>query len=84
MKGGGIDVIKLVSKPMEVNLYMLVHAIVTDNLDEIAENCHYVIEDLSGTQCVVYARNDERFYWKMCSGALDCYMQSNFSSFFNR
>lgn len=76
--------IKLISKPLEVNLYLLVYAIVTDNLDEIADNCHYVIENRDGIRYEVYARNDERFYLKMCSGILDRHIQSNFSNFFNR
>lgn len=75
--------IKLISKPLEVNLYLLVYAIVTDNLDEIAENCHYVVENRDGIRYEVYARSDDVFYGRLCSGDLNCHLRSNFSNFFN-
>jgi hypothetical protein len=68
--------IKLISKPLKPYTGTLICAAYMNDLSELSEESHYVIEDENGKREQMYARNDEACHTKLVKKWMARYSQS--------
>ena len=69
--------IKLVSKPVAPHICSLICASYMNDLCELSQVSHYVIEDENGKREQLFARNDEECHKKIVKKWMAQYSQSN-------
>lgn len=74
--------IRLISKPPPPSLCRLLVAVCNDELERLAKESHYVIEDEAGERVSLYARNDADCHQKIVKKWMAGYDHSRNSNFF--
>ena len=74
--------IRLISRPAVPKLCSLLCATYSDEIKQLAQQSHYIIEDEDGKQQQLFAHNDEACYRKIVKKWMHQYEKSNKTNFF--